>query len=116
MVRKTVIGVSFFAFVGLCLIALSDRPIPQLEVLRTALFKSQGLMFRAIYCGSANVAEKLAGVCWRHVPCSWNLMRGTIRIEILQPATCSMPSRSLSLTEPSAADEDSQVNIVVDPS
>jgi hypothetical protein len=116
MLRKTGIGVAFFAFFGLCLISLSDRSIPQLEVFRTALFKSQGLMFKAIYCGGANVADKLAAVCWRHVPCSWDLMRGKIRIEILQPATCSTPSRSLRLTEPWAADEHSPVTIVVDPS
>jgi hypothetical protein len=71
-------------------------------------------MFKAIYARGANVADKLAAVCWRHVPCCWNLMRGKIRIEILQPATCSTPSRSLSLTEPRAADEHSQVRIVVD--
>jgi hypothetical protein len=116
MLRKTVIGVSFFAFVGLCLISLSDRCIPQLEVFRTALFKGQGLMFKTIYCGGANVVDKLAGTCWRRVPCSWNLMRGKIRIEILQPATCSTPGRSLSRTEPWAVDEDSQISIVVDPS
>jgi hypothetical protein len=116
MLRKTVIGVSFFAFLGLCLISLSDRSTPHLEVFRTALFKGQGLMFRAVYSGGVNVADKLAAVCWRHVPCSWNLMRGKIRIEILQPATCSTPSRSLSLTEPWAADEHSQGRIVVDPS
>jgi hypothetical protein len=114
MLRKTVIGVSFFAFLGLCLISFSDRSAPQLDGFRTALFKSQGLMFKAIYSHGANVADKLAAVCWRHLPCSWNLMRGKIRIEILQPATCSTPSRSLSLTEPWAADEHSQVRIVVD--
>jgi hypothetical protein len=109
MLRKTGIGVSFFAFLGLCLISLSDRSTPQLEVFRTALFKGQGLMFKVIYSGGANVADKLAAVCWRHIPCSWDLMRGKIRIEILQPATCSTPSRSLRLTEPWAADEHSPV-------
>jgi hypothetical protein len=116
MLRKTVTGVSFFAFVGLCVISLSDRSVPQLEVFRTALFKGQGLMFKAICSGSANVADKLSGVYWRHVPCSWNFMRGKVRIEILQPATCSTPTRSLSLTEPGTANEDSQVRIVVDAS
>jgi hypothetical protein len=114
MLRKTVIGVSFLAFVGLCVISLSERSVPQLEVFRTALFKSQGLMFKAICSSSANVADKLSGACWRHVPCSWNFMRGKIRIEVLQPATCSTPSRSLSRTEPWTTDEDSQVRIVVD--
>ena len=114
MLRKTVIGVSFFAFVGLCLVSLSDRSIPQLEVFRTALFKSQGLMFKTIYAGGANVADKLGGVRWRHVPCSWNFMRGKIRIEILQPAACSTPCTSSSRTEPWAADEDSEVRIVLD--
>src|ERR1700745_2153219 len=116
MLRKTAIGVSFFAFVGLCVISLSDRSMPQLQVFRTALLKGQGLMFKTIYSESANVADKVVGVCWRHAPCSWNFMRGKIRIEISQPATCSSPSRSLSLSEPWAADEDSQVRIVVDPS
>jgi hypothetical protein len=116
MLRKTVTGVSFFAFVGLCVISLSDRSVPQLEVFRTALFKGQGLMFKAICSGSANVADKLSGAYWRHVPCSWNFMRGKIRIEILQPATCSTPSRSLSLTGPGTANEDAQVRIVVDAS
>ena len=63
MLRKTVIGVSLFAFLGLCLISLSDRSAPQLEVFRTALFKSQGLMFKAIYCRGANVADRLVAVC-----------------------------------------------------
>lgn len=116
MLRKTVIGVAFFAFIGIGIISLSDRSLPQLEVFRTALFKSQGLMFKAICCASANVADKFSGICWRHVPCSWNFIRGKIRIEILQPATCSTPSRSSSLTEPSTAAKGSQIRIVVDPS
>jgi hypothetical protein len=114
MLRKTVIGVSFVVFASLCAISLCERSVPQLENFRTVLFKGQGLMLKAIYCGSANVADKLSVVCWRHVPCSWNFMRGKIRIEVFQPATCSTPSRSLSPTEPWAADEDSQVRIVVD--
>ncbi len=116
MLRKTVIGVSFFAFVGLGIISLSDCSIPQLEVFRTALFKSQGLMLKAICFSSANVADKFSGICWRHVPCSRNFIHGKIRIEILQPTTCSAPSRSLSPTEPQTAGEDFQVRIVVDPS
>jgi hypothetical protein len=116
MLRKTVIGVSCFAFLGLCAISLSDRSVPQLRAFRTALFKSQGLMLKTIYCGGANVADKLAGVCWRHVPCSWNFTRGKIQIEILHPTTCSTPGRSLSLTEPWAAEEGSRVRIVIDPS
>lgn len=116
MLRKTVIGVSFFAFVGLGIISLSDCSIPRLEVFRTALFKSQGLMLKAICFSSANLADKFSGICWRHVPCSWNFIHGKIRIEILQPTTCSAPSRSLSPTEPQTAGEDFQVRIVVDPS
>jgi|ERR1700756_305362 hypothetical protein len=116
MLRKTVIGVSFFAFVGVGIVSLSDRSIPRLEVFRTALFKSQGLMFKAICCSSANVADKLAGTCWRHLPCSWNSVHGKIRIEILQPATCTTPGRSLSATESRTAGEDSRVRIIVDPS
>jgi len=116
MLRKTVIGVSFLAFVGLGIISLSDCSIPRLEVFRTALFKSQGLMLKAICFSSANVADKFSGICWRHVPCSWNFIHGKIRIEILQPTTCSAPSRSLSPTEPQTAGEDFQVRIVVDPS
>src|SRR6266446_6461646 len=111
MLRKTVIGVSFFAFVGLGIISLSDCSIPQLEVFRTALFKSQGLMLKAICFSSANVADKFSGICWRHVPCSRNFIHGKIRIEILQPTTCSAPSRSLSPTEPQTAGEDFQVRI-----
>jgi len=114
MLRKIVIGVSFFAFVGV--ISLSPCSIPRLEVFRTALFKSQGLMFKAICCSSANVADKFAGTCWRHLPGSWNSIHGKIRIEILQTATCTTPGRSLSVTEPRTAGEDSRVGIVVDPS
>src|ERR1700739_2154642 len=114
MLRKTVIGVSFFAFVGVGIISLSDCSILRLEVFRTALFKSQVLMFKAIYCGSANVADKFAGTCWRHLPWSGNSVHGKIRIEILQPAPCTTPGRSLSVTEPRTAGEDSQVRIVVD--
>ncbi len=116
MLRKTLIGVSFFAFIGVGILSFSDCSIPRLEVFRTALFKSQSLMFKAIYCGSANVADKFAGTCWRRLPCSWNSVHGKIRIEILQPSASTTPGRSLSVTEPRTAGEDSQIRIVVDPS
>jgi hypothetical protein len=117
MLRKTLIGISFSAFVGICAISLSDHTAPQLEVFRASLFKSQRLMFKAICLGGSNLADRFTGVLWRHVPCSWSFIHGKIRVEILRPAACSIPGHSLSVVEPCAAEEeDSQVRIVLDPS
>ncbi|HZC36834.1 MAG TPA: hypothetical protein VE242_14520 [Chthoniobacterales bacterium] len=114
MLRKTVIGVAFSIFIGVFAISLSDHSVPQLGLFRTALFKSQGLIFKAICCGSSNVADKFANVCWRYFPRSWSPIHGKIRIEILWPATCPRPSCSLSQAEPDTVAEDRQVRIVLD--
>jgi hypothetical protein len=106
MLRKTVIGVAFSVFIGVFLISLSDHSVPQLGLFRTALFKSQGLIFKAICSESSNVADKLANVCWQYFPSSWSFIHRKIRIEILRPATCPRPSCSLSQAEPDKVAED----------
>jgi hypothetical protein len=106
MWRKTVIGVAFSAFIGVFVISLSDHSVPQLGLFRTALFKSQGLIFKAICSDGSNVADKLANVCWRYLRSSWSFIHGKIRIEILRPATCPRPSCSLSQAESDTVAED----------
>jgi hypothetical protein len=116
MLRKILVGVSFSAFIGLSVISLSDHSVPRLETFRTALFKSQALMGKAICCGSLSVADKFADLWWRQFPRSWSFIHGKIRIEILRPTTCATPSQCLSQAEPCTTGEDSQVRIVFDPS
>jgi hypothetical protein len=114
MLRKTAISVSFLAFVGVVAISITDYCPPQAEYYRTAVFRTQGLMLKALSCGGSRLVDGLGYACWRHVPRSWNFFGGKIRVEVPRPTNCSSRSCSLSRVEPSATDEASELRIVVD--
>jgi hypothetical protein len=116
MLRKILIAVSFSAFIGVSVASLLDHSVPQLENYRTALFRGQGFMVKVICSGSSRLADQISYTWWRHAPRTWSLFGGKVRIEISKPTTCSTPGCSLSLAQPSASAEDSEVRIVLDAS
>jgi hypothetical protein len=116
MLRKALTCVSLSVFIGVCVVSFSGYSVPQLEIYRTALFKSQGLVLRAIGCSWSNLGDKFTCAWSRHVPRSWNLIRAKFRIEIPRPTTCCKPGRSVGPAEPETTAADSRVESFIDAS